>query len=249
MAHALCFGGFDDYLHVHTHTFFQARIVPEDGWEHGTADVQHGFINLVNITESIKNSELQRMQEIRLGLNPKHICERIILELAPECALQGLTKTCTCTGGICTGGMHLFAKNWQARIRKIFKDVPLVWSKDVRDGIVHKEMLPLLAELILVDSCVFPIYTSSFSEEWKHTMVMDENFRRGSDSMFFSTKNICALFYRDYPGTREKQAYRSLFHNIGVIEWHRLGSMLSLDFSSHFWQSSCHCICAGCVPL
>jgi hypothetical protein len=266
-----------DNLHVHAHAFFQARLVSENEWEHGTADVQYGFTDLVNITEAIKNSSLQRMEEVRLGQGPpEHLCERIMLELAPECTPEGLTKICTCKDGdedtyarvynnsmneftwnskhrcrdASRGGMHHFAKNWQARTQKVFRDVPLVWSKDVRDRIVQKGMLPLLAELMVVDSCVFPIYRSSFSEEWKHTIVIDEDFTRDSNSMmFFARKDVCGLFYRDGQGTREKQAYRSWRHSTGMLEWHRLGGMLTLEFESHFWQLTRHCNCVGCVPL
>jgi hypothetical protein len=255
---------------------FQARLVTENEWVHGTADVHDEFTDLVNITEAIKKQSLQGMNEIRLGQDePEDFREIIRLELAPECTLEGLTKICSCGSedtharvyndrmsefawnskhrclDASGGGMHLFAKNWQARIQKIFRDVPLVWSKDVRDRIVHKGMLPLLAELIVVDSCVFPIYKSSFSEEWKHTIVMDEDFTRDRNSMtFFTRKDVCGLFYRGGQGaTSEKQAYRSWRHNFGVLEWHDLGSMLSLDFASHFWQLSHHCSCVGCVPL
>jgi hypothetical protein len=185
------------------------------------------------------------------------------IELGPGCGLEEVTKSCKCdTSSInvsmlqglsefskrsfhmrcgTVSNMFNFATNWQKRVEDCFRDAPLVWSIKTRHEKLQEMMLPLLAELILMDACVFPIHRATALDCGTRADIISTSVVNSEVQTFRTVhKRICSTFCATLP-VRTTKEYSTR------LKFSSCGNRAELAFRESIPLHSLWCMCVGCL--
>jgi hypothetical protein len=168
------------------------------------------------------------------GLTPE---ERILIEVEPSCKMGTLTRLCNCdlpdtdlvpiyaweqrtiTKGYGHGpthrcmqnakkSMYLFAKNWCERVEEAYRaaHMPPLSVAGIQSR-VHDAMLPLLAEICIVNAAVFPMDGSIVMQGGHRAEIVDSGVVDCSHAFKRRlTTRVCSTFKNTPPVEAMMQA-------------------------------------------